>query len=98
MQGAKKTTVHPFVDLTKAFDTVSRQSLYKVLDKIGYPPLLLQVIISFQDDMNPCIQFDGNTSESFKVTSGVNQGRVLVPTLFAIYFAVPFNMPLMGGG
>ena len=35
--------------------------------------------------MNACIQFDGNTS--FKVRSGVKQGCVLAPTLFAFYFA-----------
>ena len=39
--------------------------------------------------MHACIQFDGNTSESFKVRSGVKQGCVLAPTctLFAIYSA-----------
>ena len=34
-----------------------------------------------------CIQLDGNISESFKVRSGVKQGCVLAPTLFAIHFA-----------
>ena len=34
-----------------------------------------------------CIQFNGNTSEPFKVRSGVKQGCVLAPTLFAIFFA-----------
>ena len=37
--------------------------------------------------MNACIQFDGNTSESFKVRNGFKQGCVLAPTFFAIYFA-----------
>ena len=41
--------------------------------------------------MNACIQFDGNTSESFKVRSGVKHGWVLAPTLFAIYFAALFQ-------
>ena len=36
-----------FVDLTKAFDTVSRKSIYNVLERIGCPPILLQLIISF---------------------------------------------------
>ena len=33
------------------------------------------------------VQFDVNTSESFKVRSGIKQGCILAPTLFAIYFA-----------
>ena len=40
-----------FVDLTKAFDTVSRSGLYMVLEKIGCPPTLLQLIISFHNNM-----------------------------------------------
>ena len=47
----------------------------------------MQLIASFHEDMNACIQFDGNTSESFKVRSGVKQACVLAPTLFVIYFA-----------
>ena len=57
------------------------------MEKTGCPPILLQLIISFDEVMNACIQFDGNTSESLKVRSGVKQGFVLAPTLFAIYFA-----------
>ena len=37
--------------------------------------------------MNARIQFDGYISKSFRVRSGVRQGCVLAPTLFAIYFA-----------
>ena len=37
--------------------------------------------------MDMCIQFEGNTSDSFKVRSGVKQGCVLASTLFSICFA-----------
>ena len=76
-----------FVDLTKAFDTVSRPSLYKVLKRIGCPPTLLQLIISFHEDMSACIQYEDCISDRFDVKSGVKQGCVLAPTLFGIYFA-----------
>ena len=36
-----------FVDLTKAFDLVSRSGLFKILQKIGCPPKLLAIITSF---------------------------------------------------
>ena len=77
-----------FVDLTKAFDTVCRSALYKVLKSIGCPPKLLQLVISFHEDMKACIQFDGSTSDCFDVRNGVKQGCVLAPTLFSIYFSV----------
>lgn len=77
-----------FVDLTKAFDTVSRTGLFTVLDRIGCPPQLLSLIISFHENMKATVQFDGETSDEFQVKSGVKQGCVLAPTLFGIYFSV----------
>ena len=38
--------------------------------------------------MQGTVQFDGATSEAFPVSSGVKQGCVLAPTLFAIFFSV----------
>ena len=37
----RKRLFTTFVDLTKAFDTVSKKSHYMVLEKIGCPPILL---------------------------------------------------------
>ena len=76
-----------FIDLTKAFDTVSRAALYKVLKSIGCPPILLNLVVSFHEDMEAKIQYDGRQSRSFHVRTGVKQGCVLAPTLFGIYFA-----------
>ena len=38
--------------------------------------------------MTGTVVFDGSTSESFEIKSGVKQGCVLAPTLFGIFFAV----------
>ncbi|XP_067911760.1 protein-lysine N-methyltransferase EEF2KMT isoform X1 [Heterodontus francisci] len=40
-----------FIDLTKAFDLVSRRGLLRLLEKIGCPPKLLSIITSFHDNM-----------------------------------------------
>ena len=80
-----------FVDLTKAFDLVSREGLFKILDKIGCPPKLKKMIESFHTNMRGTVQFDGSTSESFPILSGVKQGCVLAPTLFGIFFSVVLN-------
>ena len=77
-----------FIDLTKAFDLVSRDGLFKVLVKIGCPPKLLRITQSFHDDMKGTVQFDGSTSGAFNIRSGVKQGCVLAPTLFGIFFSV----------
>ena len=77
-----------FTDLTKAFDLVSRDGLFKVLPKIGCPPKLLSMIESFHTDTKGTVQFNGTLSESFEIRSGVKQGCVLVPTLFGIFFGL----------
>ena len=77
-----------FIDLTKAFDLVSRSGLFAILERIGCPPKLLKLIISFHDNMQGTVQYDGSTSGSFPIKSGVKQGCVLAPTLFGIFFSV----------
>ena len=77
-----------FIDLTKAFDLVSRDGLFKILPRIGCPPRLLSIIRSFRDDMKGTVVFDGSTSDTFDIRSGMKQGCVLAPTLFGIFFVV----------
>ena len=54
-----------FVDLTRAFDLVSRTGLFKLLEKIGCPPKLLSIIASFHVNMHGTVNFDGVISEPF---------------------------------
>ena len=49
-----------FIDLTKAFDLVSRDGLLDLLLKIGCPPKLFSVIRSFHTDTKATVQFDGS--------------------------------------
>ena len=77
-----------FVDLTKAFDLVSRSGLFKLLERIGCPPKLLSIIRSYHTDMQGTVSFNGETSKPFNILSGVKQGCVLAPTLFGIFFSL----------
>ena len=77
-----------FIDLTKAFDLVSREGLFRILLRIGCPPKLQSMIESFHTDMKGTVQFNGSTSEPFSILSGVKQGCVLAPTHFGIFFAL----------
>ena len=68
-----------FIDLTKAFDLVSRDGLFKILPLLGCPLKLLSFIKSFHDGSRGTVQYDGNRSEAFDINSGVKQGCVLAP-------------------
>ncbi|XP_052673517.1 uncharacterized protein LOC128155711 [Crassostrea angulata] len=76
-----------FIDLTKAFDLVSRDGLFKILPT-NWMPKLLSLVTSFHVDMKGTVQFNGSSSEPFSINSGVKQGCVLAPTLFGIFFAM----------
>ena len=76
-----------FVDLTKAFDTVSRDGLWKIMVKFGCPPRFIAMVRQFHDGMQARVQNDGEFSEPFEVTNGVKQGCVLAPTLFSMMFS-----------
>ena len=77
-----------FIDLTKAFDLVSGDGLFKVLPKIGCPPKLQSMIVSFHTDRKGTAQFNGSFSEPFEIRSGVKQGCVLAPMLFGTFFGL----------
>ena len=77
-----------FVDLTKAFDTVSRDGLRKkIMAKFGCPPRYIAIVRQFHDGMQARFQNDGEYSEPFPVTHGVKQGCVMAPTLFSMIFS-----------
>ena len=59
-----------FIDLTKAFDLVSRTGLFEILLRIGCPPTLLNLIISYHKDMEGVISFDGDESDPFPIKNG----------------------------
>ena len=76
-----------YVDLTKAFDTVSRDGLWKIMRKYGCPDKFISIVRQFHEGMLARVQDNGEASEAFPVTNGVKQGCVLAPTLFSLMFS-----------
>ena len=76
-----------YVDLTKAFDTVSCDGLWKIMAKYGCPEKFILMVRQFHDGMQARVQDNGTFIEPFSVSSGVKQGCILTPTLFSIRFS-----------
>ena len=74
------------VDLTKAFDTVSREGLWKIMSKFGCPDKFITMVRQFHYGMLSQVRDNGGSSEAFPVTNGVKQGCILAPTLFSMIF------------
>ena len=69
-----------FVNLTKAFDRVSREGLWKIMAKFGNGSAV-------HDGILAGVQNDSEFSDQFPVTNGVKQGCVLASTLFSMMFS-----------
>ena len=77
-----------YVDLTKAFDTVSRDGLWRIMAKKGCPQKFFSIVRPLHDSMLARVQDNGEISQPFPVSNGVKQGCVLAPTLFSIICSV----------
>ncbi|XP_020689917.1 uncharacterized protein LOC110104946 [Dendrobium catenatum] len=69
-------------DIKKAFDTVSREFLFKRLEQKGPPMLFIQWIIACISDINFSICIDGGLNGFFGSSSGIRQCCPLSPFLF----------------
>lgn len=58
-----------YVDLTKAFDTVSRDGLWKIMAKFECPEKVITIVRQFHDGMLARVQDNGETSEPFPVSN-----------------------------
>ena len=71
-----------FVDLTKAFDTVSREGLWKIMAKFGCPAKFIAMVRQFHDGMLARVQNDGEFSDPFPVTNGVKRFNTVQHDVF----------------
>ena len=77
-----------FVDLTKAFDTVSHDGLWKILAHLDCPPEFLTILCQLHEGQQGQIKHNGSLLGNFPISNGIKQGCVLAPTLFSIFFSI----------
>lgn len=73
-----------FVDYEKAFDSVDRNTLWKLLRHYGVPTKLVNLIKNSYEKMTSRVVHGGQLTNSFEVKTGVRQGCLLSPFLFLL--------------
>ena len=76
------------MDLTEAFETVSRDGLWRILARLGCPPKFLTILRQLHEVQQGQVKHNGSLSGSFPISNGVKQGCVLAPILFSILFSI----------
>ncbi|KAK3740237.1 hypothetical protein RRG08_054258 [Elysia crispata] len=73
-----------FIDFEKAFDSIDRDTLWKLLRHYGIPPKIVTLIQKMYDGTSCKVLHEGRLTDSFEIKTGVRQGCLLSPFLFIL--------------
>ena len=73
-----------FVDFEKAFDSIDREVLWKILRHYGIPEKIVKMIRVFYDGFQARVLHEGEMTESFSMSTGVRQWCLLSPLFFLV--------------
>ena len=76
------------IDLKKAFDSVSRDFLFRTLSAFHFGPLFIQWIHTFYNNISSCVLNNGFSTAPFEFQRGVRQGDPLSSYLFIIVLEI----------
>nr|VZI25328.1 unnamed protein product [Spirometra erinaceieuropaei] len=71
-----------FVDFAAAFDSVHRESLWRIMALDGVPAKIIAMIKAYYHSTTARVLVRNNFSQPFGIRSGVRQGCILSPILF----------------
>jgi hypothetical protein len=74
-----------FLDLQKAFDTVSHKLLLDKLLGMGVRGNFFEIVKSFLSNRKQYVVVDGQKSEALAIDFGIGQGTILGPLIFTIF-------------
>ena len=75
-----------FVDLSKAYDSIPRDTLWRVLHAYEVDEKLVQLLQDLHTGTRAAVKLAGGLSEWFDIKNGVRQGCVIAPLLFNVFF------------
>jgi len=73
-----------FIDFKKAFDTVDREVIWKILRHYGIPLKIVRIVQSLYNDTTCHVIHNTSLSDPFKINTGVRQGCLLSPLIFSL--------------
>ena len=74
-----------YIDFKKAFDSIWREGLWRVLRNYGFPEKIVRILESLYGGTVSAVRTKSGLSEWFETTVGVKQGCILSPMLFNVF-------------
>ena len=84
MKNGNKSFTLCFVDLKKAFDSINREVMFKILSLYGIPEPIVEAIRTLYTNTKATVISPDGETEFFDILIGVLQGDTLGPFLFII--------------
>ena len=73
-----------FIDFSKAFDSINREVMWKILAHYGIPLKIINAIKALYTNSTSRVKVGAQQTDQFPVRTGVLQGDTLAPFLFTI--------------
>ena len=84
MKSKISSAIITFVDFKKAFDSINREIMFKILAAYGIPQLIVDAIAIIYDNVRAKVLSPDGETDWFNLFVGVLQGDTLAPYLFII--------------
>ena len=73
-----------FIDFRKAFDSINRDVLWRILAAYGMEGRLLRMLKAVYSNVQSSVRCEGRYSDSFACNRGLKQGCKMSPTIFSL--------------
>jgi hypothetical protein len=82
----KQSLYLAFVDLRKAYDSIPRDALWRVLSAYGVEPKVIELLADLHTGTQAAVKLANQHGDWFDIGRGVRQGCVIAPLLFNVFF------------
>jgi len=83
-----------YIDFRKAFDSIWREGLWRVMRNMGYPEKIVRILESLYRGTFSAVRIGADITEWFETIVGVLQGCMLSPLLFNIFLEIIMAMAM----
>lgn len=73
-----------FIDFQKAFDSVDRDVIWRLMQHYGFPSKFVTIIQQLYEDATCQVIHDRKLTEPFTMQIGIHQGCLLSPMIFLL--------------